>query len=465
MENKIEITQNKPSAEALFRYLVVSMILAREQQGETRPVAIDAIAAEGHPVTDGRTRKVSSRTLYRWMNAFERCGFKGLLPSVREPKTESLVIPLALLDFFKQQKELDPKTSIPELIRRAKELHLIDDTTEVDRTTVWRWLKRMGANTTRSATHRTYRDKRRFAYPHRMDMVLCDGKHFRAGASRLRRVAIFFLDDATRLGLQVVVGTSETAELFLRGLFESISRYGAMSALYVDNGSGFTAHDSIAVLQQLNVLFIRGEAGYPQGRGKIERFNQTALTHCLRNLDSNPGVNPSCSSVELRLRHFLFHQYNHTPHEGLDRQTPWDRFHKDSRPLRFRENIEELKQAFIVHHRRRVSGDNVVSFNGVKFEMPCGYEGGYVTLRHQILDRSLSFMHQGKSITLNPPDLHANALDKRAKPKPGEKTQSSLPLPESAAQIAFNRDMQPIVDTDGGFPVPTEPKLNKGDAS
>lgn len=328
MENKIEITQNKPSAEALFRYLVVSMILAREQQGETRPVAIDAIAAEGHPVTDGRTRKVSSRTLYRWMNAFERCGFKGLLPSVREPKTESLVIPLALLDFFKQQKELDPKTSIPELIRRAKELHLIDDTTEVDRTTVWRWLKRMGANTTRSATHRTYRDKRRFAYPHRMDMVLCDGKHFRAGASRLRRVAIFFLDDATRLGLQVVVGTSETAELFLRGLFESISRYGAMSALYVDNGSGFTAHDSIAVLQQLNVLFIRGEAGYPEGRGKIERFNQTALTHCLRNLDSNPGVNPSCSSVELRLRHFLFHQYNHTPHEGLDRQTPWTGFIK-----------------------------------------------------------------------------------------------------------------------------------------
>jgi hypothetical protein len=43
------------------------------------------------------------------------------------------------------------------------------------------------------------RDSRRFVYPHRMQMVLCDGKHFRAGAARLRSMAYFFLDDATRM--------------------------------------------------------------------------------------------------------------------------------------------------------------------------------------------------------------------------------------------------------------------------
>jgi len=46
-------------------------------------------------------------------------------------------------------------------------------------------------------------------------MVLADGKHFRAGAKRLRRVALFFLDDSTRYGLEVVVGTAESAPLFL----------------------------------------------------------------------------------------------------------------------------------------------------------------------------------------------------------------------------------------------------------
>lgn len=56
-------------------------------------------------------------------------------------------------------------------------------------------------------------------------MVLSDGKHFRAGALRARRVAMFFLDDATRCGLHVVVGTEgESAELFLRDPFEVVSR-------------------------------------------------------------------------------------------------------------------------------------------------------------------------------------------------------------------------------------------------
>jgi hypothetical protein len=48
--------------------------------------------------------------------------------------------------------------------------------------------------------------------------VLADGKHFRAAVRRKRRVAVFFRDDATRFGLGGVVGTDETAELFLRGL-------------------------------------------------------------------------------------------------------------------------------------------------------------------------------------------------------------------------------------------------------
>jgi len=48
-------------------------------------------------------------------------------------------------------------------------------------------------------------DQRRFAYPHRMMMVLADGKHFRAGPARKRVVAPFFLDDASRFGLGVVV--------------------------------------------------------------------------------------------------------------------------------------------------------------------------------------------------------------------------------------------------------------------
>ena len=71
---------------------------------------------------------------------------------------------------------------------------------------------------TRQRPHKRDGDTRRWRYAERMQCVLADGKHFRAGAARLRRVALFFLDDATRYGLAVVVGTAESSALFLRGL-------------------------------------------------------------------------------------------------------------------------------------------------------------------------------------------------------------------------------------------------------
>ena len=113
---------------------------------------------------------------------------------------------------------LNSRASIPEIIRRAGQMGILKPEDAVDRTTVYRVAKRRGLWVAHQRNSRD-RDVRRFAYPHRMDMVLCDGKHFRAGATRARRVAMFFLDDATRTILHAVVGTSENALLFQRGLY------------------------------------------------------------------------------------------------------------------------------------------------------------------------------------------------------------------------------------------------------
>jgi hypothetical protein len=82
-------------------------------------------------------------------------------------------------------------------------------------------------------------DMRRFAYPHRMMMVLADGKYLRAGTKRAKCVAVFFLDDPSRFGLAVVVGTAESAELFLRDLHRVLRCFGVMDLLFLDRGPGF----------------------------------------------------------------------------------------------------------------------------------------------------------------------------------------------------------------------------------
>ena len=441
---------NEPSDDALFRYQVLSQVLVREQNGQPRSEAIAAVAAGEHITADRKLRQVSQRSIYRWLAAYESQGFAGLLPAARAHIEDSVVLPRPLIDFFKNQKSADPWASVPELIRRAAISGLITPDQLINRVTVWRTLKRLGLDTRRSKKP-VDRDSRRFAYPHRMQMVLCDGKHFRAGAARLRRVALFFLDDATRMGLHVVVGTSENAELFLRGLYETMLSYGLMDSLFVDRGPGFVATDVGEVLRKLKILYIKGTAGYPQGHGKIERFNRTVKQQVLRHFDGNPEIDPHCGALELRLAHYLRKQYNLTPHESLGQQAPGACFYDDKKPLRFAQSQHRLRQAFILHTKRRVSNDNVLSVGGVFYEVIRGHAQSRVMVHRNVLEGSVAILHQGRLVRLSPVDLHKNARQKRAKSQSQDKNQDQSALTKSSAQMAFERDMRPVIDTDGGF--------------
>jgi len=443
--------KEQPPEDALFRYQVLSQVLVRKHQGLTNPDAIEAVANSFHVTPAGQTRTVSKRSLYRWMADYKENDFAGLLPAPRK-QIEPSALSLELLEFFKEQKEADPRASIPELIRRAKALCLVPQDKDIDRTTVWRNLIRMEVSTKRCKQIKQ-QTKKRFAYPHRMDMILCDGKHFRAGITRKRRVALFYLDDATRMILGVKVGTAESAQSFLQGLYKVISTYGKMSAIFLDNGPGFIASDSTDVLRKLGILFIHGTVAYPEGHGKIERFNQTAQEQILRLLDKNPEVDPSCSALDLRISHYLSNQYIHTLHEGLNKETPWSRFHNDKRALRFFENQHKIREAFILHETRRVSPDNVIPFKSTDYEIPPGHAGEVITIRRNVLDGRLSILHHEQIVTLSPVDLHVNAREKRARDKKAEEQKQ---LPKSSAQISFDKQVKPIIDHDGGFSAQTK---------
>ncbi len=448
MKKPSKLDSGAPSPLALFRYRVLSQAIARELRGESRPAAIRAVVAAVHVGPNERPCRVSERSVYRWLAIYRKGGLCALEPATRTggPK----ILSAELLAFFEQEKTSDPLGSVPELIRRARARGLVDADEPICRTTVWRGLQRMDVDTRRRKAPKT-RDCRRFAYPHRMDMILCDGKQFRAGRGRHRRVALFFLDDASRFGLHVVVGTAETAELFLRGLYECIRLHGLMTALYVDNGSGFIALDAIAVLSRLEVIFIHGTAGYPEGHGKIERFNRSVLNDMLRALDGNASVDPNCAALQLRLRHYLLEQYNHTPHESLDRHTPASRFYADAQPLRLSQDAR-LRQAFVLPLERRVTNDHVVSLDSVHYEVPRGLAGARVTLYRALLDDELTLLHEGRLLHLAPVDPQFNARQRRAKPIP----EASPPVaPKTCAQLRFDQDLGPIVDADGGFSDPT----------
>jgi len=281
---------------ALFRFSVVSLTLSWLLRGEVRARAVEAAAAQEHATPWGDVRRVSRRTVYRWLAAYERYGLVGLEPAPRARTDSSVVLPAAFVAFLRREKEVDPRASSPELIRRAQELGILKPQTPVDRTTVWRTCRRMGLPT-RRRPHKREADTRRFAYPHRMMMVLADGKQFRAGAARLKRVALFFLDDCTRYGLHAIVGTRECTDLFLRGLHQLLRKVGFFDVIFLDRGPGFISDDTTAVIAHLpHGHLVHGTARYPEGHGKIEIFHSRCTPRavlrrgCLVGLDAHDGL-------------------------------------------------------------------------------------------------------------------------------------------------------------------------------
>jgi len=437
------------SRRALFRYQVVSEVTARVLAGMGDAQAIRDVLTLPHVDHRGRSVRLTERSVYRWLRAYRSEGIEGLEDSTRQTVADSAVLPPEFVRFLEQEKKRDPRASVPELIRRARECGKIGENDPIARATVWRTCKRLGLPLDRPSRQRD-RDMRRFAYPQRMLMVLADGKHFRAGTQRLKRVALSFIDDASRYVLGTLVGTVECTELFLTALHQMIVQFGLMLALFLDNAGGFISDDTRTVLTRLEIKFIYGTAGYPEGHGKIERWNQTLLNQLLRAFDRNPEIDPDTSALTLRINHWIHHCYNHTPHEALNQRTPAERWAEDTRDLVYPERAW-LDARFQLTFSRYVNKDNVVMIDAVPYELPRGHaDSKIIVTRNLLLPGSYTILHDGRQVRIHPADLVANAYDRRAQPAP--------PLPEpdtppqTAAHHAFRADFAPIVDPDGSYP-------------
>ena len=429
---------------ALARYLVVSQVCAAVAAGMSKTRAVEAVAGRLHLGHGNKPQRYSVRSIWRWLRQWETEGFEGLSSEPRKRQGSSLLS--TFLSLLKDQKLADPKVSIPEVIRLARAEGVIDEDERIDRTTVWRECRRLGLPTQRRDPSKRSR-QRPWRFPHRMQCVLADGKHFKAGAHRAKRVAVIFLDNATRFVLGAVVGTSESAALALRGLHKVISRWGLMSCLYVD--LGFDTLDLARATATLGISLILGTRRYPEARGSIERFNRTLSEQLLCGWPANPAIDPELLALERRLEHWASELYNHTPHEGIDLNTPADRFHSDPRSLVLPESQAKVDEAFVTSFSRQVKGHNCISIDGDLWEVPLGRRDcNKIQVFRNMITGELSVLHKGKRAPIKPADLRANAYERRPTATP---SQPQLQPRRTAADAIWERDHPALVDNDGNY--------------
>lgn len=434
---------------ALARFSAISAVLARVTEGMSLSRAIAEVTKLPIIGPDGQHLRCSRASLYRWCKAFEAKKLEGLYDDPRPKVVASRVLPAAFIDFMVKEKKIDSDASVPEIIRRA-EIDGVIPNGSVSRVSAWRAADRLNLKMFATKNSR-YDDVRRFSHEYRMRMVLCDGKHFRVNATKLRRVVFSFIDDATRKVLAAVVGSTENRWLFLRGIISVIRRYGLMDGIYVDRGPGFISQDAKKICGTLKIPLVFGRAQYPAGHGKIERYNQTLENDLLRGISSDPGIDPSYAALELRIEHYLTHQYNARKHHAFDeKESPDERWLKNVRELNLPDDMRKIEACFVLTETRRVSRDNVVMVDNIPYEMPRGYRGLKIQIFRHLLEDRVTVLDGGRHVALSKIDLHANAIDQRLRRIAAEEP----PLPgkiRTAAQRQFEKDYGTIVSLDGDF--------------
>jgi hypothetical protein len=144
---------------------------------------------------------------------------------------------------------------------------------------------------------------------------------------------------------------------------------------------------------RLNIRHLRTRPYNAEGKGKIERFNQT-VEEFMAELSLQ-----KMQTLE-ELNHFfkawLSEGYNHEPHGALDDKTPAEVFASDSTPLRFH-SIEALTEAFLHEAERRVDKTGCFKLNGKLFDAGVEWIRKKISVRFDPFNLDeVQLWHEGK---------------------------------------------------------------------
>ena len=417
---------------ALFRFGLLGPLVHLPAGSEELAAGLRAIAAREHEIPGSRRRRVALSTLRQWLRHYRQGGFQALHPKGRIDRRQSRRLPPEVAELLTAIKEREPRLTVKAVIRQAQDSGRVPDGVRLAHSTVNRLLKQAGLMR-RPATEPDPRDRRRYSFPFANELWQVDVMHgpkiTAAGPGRRVKVYLLaFLDDCTRVVPHAAFITSESIESFLPVFRQALLKRGTPQRLYCDNGSQFRSKHLEVVCAQLGISLIHSRPYRPEGRGKIERFFRRVRAEFLPLL--GPHELAGLDALNRRLWAWIEGDYHHTPHHGLDGDTPLDRWARVGQEVRYPGPDVDLRRIFCYRLERRVSRARTVSVGGRQYETDAALAGQKVVLLQDPEappERALIVLHAnreaGRATLL---DLHANARVRRH-PAPAEDSDSPSP--------------------------------------
>lgn len=424
---------------ALFRYGLIADLIHLPAGSRGLYARLREKAAADYSIPCSKRIRVAPETLRHWLKDWRRGGFDALLPKGRADQGRSRALPQTVADALLSLKEQQPHLSIPQLISAVAAAGAVPDAVTLAPSTVHRLLSRAGLmDKVAGDDAESGKDRRRFAFAHPGQLWMSDVMHGPSVAlpgSRTRRKTylIAFLDDATRVVPYCAFAMSENTAAFLPVFKQALMRRGIPQRLYVDNGANYRSQQLALVCARLGVALIHARPHQPQGKGKQERFFRTLRSQLIATLSA--ADTDSLEALNRRLWAWVEAEYHHSPHRGLDGQTPLDRWAMSERPPRLPDPALDLDALFLFETKRRVQRDRTVSLNGTLFEVDAVLVGQTVTLRHDPgapASRGIEVWHDGRFVErARVLDAYANCFVRRNRPTQGIEVDTPAPVPRS----------------------------------
>jgi putative transposase len=298
----------------------------------------------------------------------------------------------------------DPDATLPVLIARLRNKHLIAPDEELNPTTCYRFLNSVDTEPTGEQNA----DRRRFEAEYPNAIWQCDVLHgplVRVEDGSLKKAYLFgIMDDHSRLVVHAQFYLNETVDSLRDCLKQAIQKRGVPQKFYVDNGACYRSEALENTCAWIGTALVHSRPYIPQGRGKIERFFRTVRESFLK-LHENTVFTLAKLNEEFSS---WLDEYHNRIHSSLG-TTPLEKFTADMSSIR--PAPANLVDHFRECETRLVRRDRTVQLNSHLFEVPQGLIGKKVDLRYhadnpQLVEVFFQNYSHGFAKTV---DVHVNA--------------------------------------------------------
>ncbi|MGK3988338.1 DDE-type integrase/transposase/recombinase [Sorangium sp. So ce136] len=359
------------------------------------------------------TRTYSVPTLQRWLYAYRSAGLNGLRPQPRSDRGFAQELSEELRALLLDIRREHPDASVPLILKTLVDEGRLE-AGKVSEPTVRRLYAAHGLR--RRAARAEGEPKTRLRWQAERPGALwhgdvCHVTGCTVGGKAMPIRIHGLLDDASRYVVALEAHTTEKEVDMLGMTVDALRRHGKPDALYLDNGSTYRGDILKTACARLGITLLHAKPYDPEARGKMERFWRTLREGCLNYL----GAVASLVDINTTLRAFLDRRYHPAPHAGLLGKSPAQVY--AARPAGDSAVDEKaLRSALTERTRRRVSGDNIVSVDGITWQLDQGYLAGQIVSVARCFvasDEPPWVEHEGKRLVLHPVDPQRNARRKR----------------------------------------------------